>query len=618
MELSGKFFDYLKSKLNKFEKTTKKGGYLFTCPNIANHKVASKGPSATFISGSDKIKCLQCGWKGTFFDVVRLLESDKQSKSDADITCYLMDEMKIDAYAELDTYVKYVWALVPIAKNSKTPIEKDWTNITHYDKLDWIKWLNNGLNIGLRTGEVSKITVIDVDLKIATTPEIEEILTLLNETKTLTANTPHGLHFVFQYDKDIAQVVNASGLHIDTRNDGGQIVVQPSQIDALGYHWKNLGVDIKIVPENVKVKLLQILKIDRTKSNKVSSEMSPTEAGEISVVCEGGRNNVLTSIGGLLVNKFTPEQTEFILNIISRNFMKPPLPTFEIKNMMGSLTGYKASEDASSELAIYEYLKQIQNDVNAKDVMDSLKLNRAIVDKYLSKFVKEGKAIRLSRGRYKYREKIEWSDKLPASMNPIAYKIPYFDFLQDYEEGDIIILGGQPGHGKTTTSINIIKQLVDQGIKPFYVFSEAGSRHYKIAQKLGLVDGEQLKFYTSYHGNPLSIEIEPHAITILDWLLIAEKENTDMIFKHFTEEMERKGGILIVMSQLKKDYNWYAPNMIDQFPALAARYILDSEDRKTGHWQIDKVRDSRLGVYTNVIPCEFDLETKILTKKDLI
>jgi len=116
----------------------------------------------------------------------------------------------------------------------------------------------------------------------------------------------------------------------------------------------------------------------------------------------------------------------------------------------------------------------------------------------------------------------------------------------------------------------------------------------------------------------MSIEIEPHSFTVLDWLLIAEKENTDMIFKHFTEEMERKGGIIIIMTQLKKDYNFYAPNMIDQFPALACRYILDSEDRKTGHWQIDKVRDSRIGSYTNIIPCEFNAETKLLKAKEIV
>lgn len=621
MDLSEKLFTYLKSKLKSFEKTTKKGAFLFTCPNIANHKFKAKSPTATIITGSDKISCLQCSWKGTFFDVIRLLEPDKNNYSDAQITEYLINTMHVDLYSELEQYKIYKWALVPIARNGKSPIEKDWTNITHYEKVDWIKWLNNSLNIGVRTGEVSGITVIDVDNKNNLTEEQKQIkvdlVTILNDTNTLEQNTPHGgKHYVFQYDKDIPQVVDIAGLKIDTRNDGGQILIQPSKIDNLSYTWLE-AIDIKKIPENVKVKLLELMKVDVGRKEKMSQDLSNTNSGDnsIKVVVEGGRNDLLTSIGGILINKLSSEQTEFVLNIISRNFMNPPLPGFEIKNMLGSLAGYKENEDTTQEKLIFEYLKQMCNDVNAMDVVNSLKLSRAIVDKYLSKFVKDGKAIRLSRGRYKYREQVEWSDKFGKLGDIYKYKIPYFNEIQDFEEGDIILLGAKPGHGKTTTSINILKQMADQGVKPYYIYSESGGRYQKIASKIGLIEGS---FYHSYHANPLSIEIEPNSFTVLDWLLVSEKENTDTVFKFFTEEMERKGGILLIMMQLKDNYDWYAPNMVNQFPALGARYIMDSEDGKIGHWQVDKLRDPK-GNYRNYpISCEFDFESKILTKKDLI
>jgi hypothetical protein len=281
--------------------------------------------------------------------------------------------------------------------------------------------------------------------------------------------------------------------------------------------------------------------------------------------------------------------------------------------MMGSLDKYKSAEDSTQEKAIYEYLKMLQNDVNAKDIMDSLKLSRAIVDKYLSQFVKDGKAIRLSRGRYKFREKVEWSDKYGVLGTALRYKVPYFDYLQDFEEGDIILLGAKPGTGKTTTSMNIIQQLVKQGVKPYYIYSESGSRYQKTAIKLGI---EEHQFYKAYHGNPLSIEIEPNAFTILDWLLVSEKENTDTIFKFFTEEMSRKGGVLVILMQLKENGDWYAPNMVTQMPALAARYFMDAEDGSSGHWQIDKLRDPR-GNYRNaIVACKYDFETKSLISEN--
>ena len=611
---SEQIFEYLEKRISGFEKTKKNGAHLFTCPNLSNHKLKTVGPTATIISGSDKLACLRCGWKGSMYDAIRLLEPDKLNRSDAEITEYLMNSMKLDMYSELEMYKQLSFALVPIAKNSKNPIEKDWTTICHYEKVDWIKWLNNELNIGVRTGEVSGITVIDVDFKGEVDVNLiqlqKDIIDSLQNANTLTQNSPHGIHYVFKYDKDIPQTVNIANLHIDTRNDGGQILVQPSKIDALCYTWRNLGTEIKEIPTQMKDDLLKLIKAAKKRTEEVT-----IKAEEVKIQGEGGRNNTLTSIGGLLINKLTPAQTEYVLNIISHNFMSPPLPGFEIKNLMGSLAGYKENEDSTQENMIFDYLKQMQNDVNAKDIMDSLKLSRAVVDKYLSKFVKDGKAIRLSRGRYKYREKVEWSDKFPTHNVEVAYKIPYFDEIAHFSSGDIILLGGKPKHGKSTIGLNIIRQMVIQGIKPYYIYSESGSRHIKTAQKLGLDEGS---FYSAFHANPLSIEIEPESFTVLDWLMISEKENSDAVFKFFTEEVQRKGGILVIMMQLKENYDFFAPNMVTQFPALAGRYIFDSEDGIAGHWQLDAIRDP-IGNYRNyVVPCEYNHDTKILQKKDQI
>jgi biotin operon repressor len=517
-------------------------------------------------------------------------------------------------YSELNVYKTNNWTLVPIAKNAKNPVEKDWTNITHYEKVDWIKWLNNGLNIGLRTGEVSGITAIDVDFNQDQNEARNALFTELVASGTLMQNSPHGTHFIFKYDKDIPQTVNISGFKIDTRNDGGQILIQPSKIENLNYNWKNINAEIKEIPQTLKETLIELMKIKEP--GKVSTEAIPEKISSSELPdlkndgLDGCCNDTFTKLGGILINKFSPEQTEFILSVMNRNLLQNPMPNQAIQAMVGSLDKYKSAEDSTQEKAIYEYLKMLQNDVNAKDIMDSLKLSRATVDKYLSQFVKEGKAIRLSRGRYKFREKVEWSDKYGALGTALKYKMPYFEHLQDFEEGDIILLGAKPGHGKTTTSMNFIKRLVDQGIKPYYIYSESGSRYQKTAQKLGI---QECQFYKAYHGNPLSIEIEPNAFTILDWLLVSEKENTDTIFKFFTEEMSRKGGILVILMQLKENGDWYAPNMVTQMPALAAKYMMDNEAGSSGHWQIDKLRDPKGNYRNSTIVCKYDFENKTLT-----
>jgi hypothetical protein len=615
MNISDKLFEYLQEKLPGFAKTKQSGSYMFTCPNISNHKYA-KEPSATVINGTDKLNCLRCGWKGTFYDCVRLIEPDKAKLSDGQITEYLINSLHVDMYKELEVFKSYGWALVPIAKNSKRPIENDWTNITHYEKADWMKWLNNGFNLGVRTGEVSKITVIDVDNK-GEVPDREAILQELKDIGTLEQNTANGgKHYIFKYDAEIPQVVDMGGLKIDTRNEGGQILIQPSHLDAKNYIFVNLGTTIKEIPVELKTKLLELCgSISKPKAIEVNVPSVSLETSEgVAQVKEGeGRNNLLLQLGGALINKADEPTVAYTLQLINKTFFKPELPQFEIQAMIKSLTKYKSSNENTEEQAIYEYMKLMQTDISAKDIMDSLKFTRAIADKYLSKFVKDGKAIRLARGRYKYREKVEWADKFVKLGNYIDYKLPYFNSIANFASGDILLLGGKTSNGKTTVALNIIKQIVAQGIKPFYIYSESGSRCGEISETLGLAEG---CFYHSFHANPLSIEIEPNSFTVLDWLLISEKENTDTVFKFFAEEMQRKGGILIIMMQLKDNYDYFAPNLVCQFPSVAARYLFDDETGKYGHWQVDKIRDPK-GNYRNyLIPCEYDFEKKTLTAKD--
>jgi len=626
MDLTDKLFEYLKTKIPTFSKTTKKGAFLFSCPNLNKHKYIAKSPTATFVSGTNKINCLQCNWKGTIYDVVRLLESEKKNYEDAQITEYLIDSFKLDMYSDLDTYKKYNWVLFPIAKNSKKPIEDEhWRESDYRDKIQWIKWLNNELNIA-SNNEKSKIIAVDVDTKDIdeSSKELkEELCQMLEESKTLTQNTPHGgKHYIFQQDNDIPQKVNIGNLKIDTRTEKGYILLAPSTIDKKSYSWVNLGNDIKVIPEDIKAKLLELMKVDKGRKEEVPQEVIQSKEQSIELTNDnlsGCCNDTFIKLGGVLTKiGITSDKVKSILYYLNRNWLRNPMPTHAVEAMITSLDGYKETEEVTQERAIYDYLKLMMNDVSARDVMDSLRLSRAIVDKYLSKFVKEGKAIRLSRGHYKYREKVEWSDKIILQNKSIKYKVPYFGDIAHFESGDIVLLGARPKEGKTTTSLNIIKQLAEQNIKPYYIYSESGSRFQKTAQTLNLINKDELKFYASYHGNPLSIEIEPNAFTILDWLLISNKENTDSIFKYFTEEMQRKGGILIIMMQLKENYDFYAPNMVNQMPSLAARYILDSEDGQIGHFQIDAIREPK-GNYRNyIIPCVFGSDTKILQCKHLI
>jgi hypothetical protein len=609
-------FSYLEEKLPNFDKASKKGMKLFTCPNVANHKFKSSSPTATFITGSDKIACLTCGFRGTIYDVIRLVE--KKAMTDEEAISFLTNELKVDAYPELEVYAQRKWSLVPIAKNGKAPVEKEWTDKTHTEKAEWVNWLDQGLNLGLRTGEISRITVIDVDFQKAENEVANELIADLVGAKTVMQNSPHGKHYIFQYDADLRQTVDIGGLKIDIRNDGGQVLVAPSKINNASYAWVNLEDEIVAVPENVKAKLLELMKQEPKQKSEMTPEMTQA-AEQVKAIGEGGRNGLLTSIAGLLINHLNGSQTELVLNIINNKFCIPALPGFEIKAMLGSVTGYKETEEQTQEKAIYECCTLLQVDISARDIMEHVfpddKKKKAIVNKYLAQFHKDGKLVRKGRGKYDLKEKVEWTDEVQEVAPECEYKIPYFEDLAYFHSGDIVLIGGKTGEGKTHIAMNFIKQFKAQGIKPFYISLESGSRHEKVATQLGI---SQKDYYVSKESidNPLQMEIEANSVTIVDWLYTGEDfAATQSIFKHLSDEMKRKGGILIVFTQLKENYDWFAVNLIKSFARFAARFIYDDTEGIASHFDVCKITDPKGHYSTAIVSTEFNFETKELKKK---
>jgi hypothetical protein len=99
---------------------------------------------------------------------------------------------------------------------------------------------------------------------------------------------------------------------------------------------------------------------------------------------------------------------------------------------------------------------------------------------------------------------------------------------------------------------------------------------------------------------------------------LEHKENTDTTLKHLNDELQRKGGILVIFTQLKTTSEWFAPNLIDHYPTFAARYIQDNDTKTEGHWDIQKIKEPRGNFCTYILPCEYNQETRIFNKKNQI
>ena len=150
----------------------------------------------------------------------------------------------------LPLYKDNSWVYMPL--QGKRPIIKDWSKISESVPVN----LSNN-NVGILTGAVSGITVVDIDTDNYGLKYWELIKNEIDIPETAVARTPSGgYHYIFQYAGDIPSATNMITVHddginkkigIDVRNDGGQICAPPSvyqsdknnkkQYNGIEYKW---------------------------------------------------------------------------------------------------------------------------------------------------------------------------------------------------------------------------------------------------------------------------------------------------------------------------------------------------------------------------------------------
>lgn len=159
----------------------------------------------------------------------------------------------------LDAAIAYAqergWACFPCIPDEKRPLTRNGLNDATKDP-ERLRALFHGhanANLGIRTGSVSGIFALDIDVKDGK-PGRASLERLQRENGalpvTLINNTANGgWHLIFRYPG--APLGNRAGLldGIDVRADGGYIVAPPSSIAAKCYRWLNEDEAIAEAPD---------------------------------------------------------------------------------------------------------------------------------------------------------------------------------------------------------------------------------------------------------------------------------------------------------------------------------------------------------------------------------
>ena len=597
--------EYLKQNIPNFQQDK----ILFTCP-LCLHEL----PCCNVIPNSGyTLHCFNCNKNFNLIDVIREKKEFKE-KSDKEILYHIKQQLKLDILTEyevdnlLDFYEKLNWDLVPIARGQKIPIERQWTQKIHKDKREWKHWLlEDNLNIGLKCGKASNITVIDLDS--------DKVLKEFMKHPTLVQKTPNGWQFFYQYEESLPKT-RIVEWDLDIENDGGQVVIPPSITDEKRRFWYDDSVEpydntliapIKM-PEELKELLLSKVKFVPKVEKENNFELK--EDFHYDLIKEGSRHTILMHLGGIFRKKLSKENTAFVLDVVNKKLSNPPLSTYEFNYVLRSLERYIETDDIELAHKILDYLRIVEV-ANSRDIRETLGENKEKVEKAIKYLVKEGYLIKKGR-TYHIIKKAEWKTELVNAVKFLDFKFPYLHDVANFHYSELLIIGGKTGQGKSHLAMNFVKRLVEQGIKPYLIELEPNKKFLEVALKLGLKEGD---FYYDF-CDPNSIELEPNAVTIIDWILPKEYSEVDKLFYFYNRQLLKTNGFLIVFMQLRENGNWFAPDLVHFFSSVSVRYLLEPDTQgEYAKFIVDKVNDPKYP-YVREIPCKFFRETKEVKRID--
>lgn len=190
------------------------------------------------------------------------------------------------------------------------------------------QWFLSDNNVGIVTGKISGITVLDIDNHKA----FEFATRQGGLDNTAWVKTGKGYHFYYAYDEGHRNFAKKWG-GIDLRSEGGLVVAPPSvHVSGTEYQWEGFGKPLPPLPSWV----------------MANAEAKKPIRKLFNGVNQGGRNDALARLSGLLVKSLPlNEVIELAYAWNSRNV--PPMDIDEIERTVKSI--YSAELRGRAELS---------------------------------------------------------------------------------------------------------------------------------------------------------------------------------------------------------------------------------------------------------------------------
>ncbi|MFI4941318.1 MAG: bifunctional DNA primase/polymerase [Burkholderiales bacterium] len=222
------------------------------------------------------------------------------------------------------------FAVFPLVKNEKRPAVKTGFKEASTDSNQIANWYpaDSQLNIGIATGPVSQVWVLDLDVKdgalgMESLAELEQEHGPLPATLTC-ITTSGGKHLFFNYTAAM-KIKSGAAIRpgVDVRAEGGYVVAVPSIVGGQPYSWLDESTPIADAPEW----LLKIVSEGKQKSAALQKSSA-----------QGGRNSFILSAAGRQMHKGHPHDAVVAMMLeLNEKSCTPPLDNAEVTSIVDSV-----------------------------------------------------------------------------------------------------------------------------------------------------------------------------------------------------------------------------------------------------------------------------------------
>jgi len=346
---------------------------------------------------------------------------------------------------------------IKLCTNSKLPINK-WTDTNNHFK----EIKNSIYNIGILTGKINDLIVVDIDVKDEGIEEFDKYINEFGKLNTLIIKTPSsGFHYYFKYqhnDKECEFLINTyltnkskfRGKGIDIRSNGGYIVAPPSKINDKYYVLEN-DVEISQIPST----LINFL-IGNTDKKIIATIKTKNIKNNLSITNNNNNNNNNNKFNNIYFYCIDDELIIEILSKLEQKYLNNYSDWLKVLTVLKNLNKYDIFDNWSKLSKNYN---KCENDYLWNYNLGILDINYLI-------FVLNKKNF-----NYKYIEKYKLYEPItvPLPLNHIVMNNKYL-FIDGYDKEqlnydifhkhDTIIIKSSTGTGKTTCVASHIESYI--------------------------------------------------------------------------------------------------------------------------------------------------------------